>query len=217
MEKQRHSDFAAPVSPARDILDHSGRRLARYWPSWLAPQAQARLWDQLQALPWQQPQVKLFGQAHPIPRRQCYLARPGCHYRYSGLLLAPQPFPAALEPILTRLNALGQWGFNAALVNHYRDGRDRMGWHRDDEPELGPKPDLAILSLGQERVLRLRWQVGPSEGVALAPGSLLWLEPGVWHGLNPSARASQARISLTFRRVIPGFHPDREQGITGAD
>ncbi|WP_345316519.1 alpha-ketoglutarate-dependent dioxygenase AlkB family protein [Ferrimonas gelatinilytica] len=188
------------------IEDSSGRALARYWPDWLAPSACEALWQALEALPWQRPEVQVFGRHHPIPRQQCYLGEPGCHYRYSGTLLEPEPLPPEVAALMANLNRFGGWGFNSVLVNRYRDGNDKMGWHRDNEPELGPSPQLAILSLGAARPLRLGW--GREDVVAqpLGHGSLLALEPGVWHGLNPSRRVQEARVSLTFRAVIPGFH-----------
>ncbi|MBY6094434.1 alpha-ketoglutarate-dependent dioxygenase AlkB family protein [Ferrimonas balearica] len=186
--------------PEQCITDRSGRLLARIVPRWLSEAEQAELWPVLQALDWQQPQVQIFGKSHPIPRQQCYLGQPGCDYRYSGLLMAPQPLPAPLLPLMARLGP----GFNAVLVNRYRHGQDRMGWHRDNEPELAP--ELAILSLGGCRRLRLRFDAKDAHGVDLPSGSLLWLAPGVYHCLAPTAREVGERISLTFRQITPGFH-----------
>ncbi|MBY5990593.1 alpha-ketoglutarate-dependent dioxygenase AlkB family protein [Ferrimonas balearica] len=191
------------INAEQSITDDSGRVLARYWPQWLAPSESERLGPVLAALPWQQPQVRIFGRTHPIPRQQCYLGAPNCHYRYSGLLLAPEPVPPVIAALMTRLAPLGT-EFNAVLVNRYRDGQDRMGWHKDDEPELDPQ--LAILSLGASRRLRLRFEPKDSRAVELAHGSLLWLAPGVYHSLPATARAKSERVSLTFRRVTPGFH-----------
>ncbi|QIZ78771.1 alpha-ketoglutarate-dependent dioxygenase AlkB [Ferrimonas lipolytica] len=187
------------------LFDDSGRLLASYWKNWLPVAQQRQLWPQLQQLPWQQPLLQMFGKRHRIPRQQCYLGQPGCAYRYSGMLLEPEPFDETLTQLTHRLNDFGGWRFNAVLANHYRDGNDKMGWHRDNEPELGSTPDLAIVSLGQSRSLRLRWQIGPSKGITLTAGSLLWLPAGVYHSLG-SSTAQQARISLTFRQVIPHYH-----------
>ncbi|MBY6187019.1 alpha-ketoglutarate-dependent dioxygenase AlkB [Marinobacter hydrocarbonoclasticus] len=186
--------------PEQCIRDSRGRILARLCPNWLNLDEQQALEPVLAALPWQQPEVQIFGKSHPIPRQQCYLGQPGCDYRYSGLLLTPEPIPAAIDALMARLDG----GFNAVLVNRYRDGRDRMGWHRDNEPELAP--DLAILSLGGTRRLRLRFDPKDSQGVDLDSGSLLWLAPGVYHCLAPTAKPVPERVSLTFRRILPGFH-----------
>ncbi|GAA4877935.1 alpha-ketoglutarate-dependent dioxygenase AlkB [Ferrimonas pelagia] len=163
----------------------------------------------LARLPWRQPEVTVFGRRHPIPRRQCYLALPGCEYRYSGTLLTPEPLPREVADLMQWLNRQSQAGFNSVLANTYRDGGERMGWHRDNEPELGPSPPLAIVSFGARRRLRLRWTPKDSQAIELAPGSVLWLAPGVWHCLPASRRAQAPRTSLTFRRVIPGFYRSR--------
>ncbi|MBY5921436.1 alpha-ketoglutarate-dependent dioxygenase AlkB family protein [Ferrimonas balearica] len=186
--------------PEQCIRDNAGRVLARVIPNWIPAEAQSALWPVLDALPWQQPDVQIFGRRHPIPRQQCYLGHPGCEYRYSGLLLSPEPVPDAIQALMDRLGE----GFNAVLVNRYRHGQDRMGWHRDNEPELAP--DLAILSLGGTRRLRLRFDAKDSHGVDLPSGSLLWLSPGVYHCLAPTARPVSERVSLTFRQIQPGFH-----------
>lgn len=187
------------------LIDDNGRLLGRYWRNCLSDEQQQALWPQLLALPWQRPQVKVFGKHHLIPRQQCYLGQSGCAYRYSGLLLQPNRLPNSLTALMEQLNQQHNWQFNAVLANHYRDGADKMGWHRDNEPELGAEPDLAIISLGATRTLRLRWDKGSSVGVALESGSLLWLPGLVYHSLG-ACKLSEPRISLTFRNVIPHFH-----------
>ena len=56
--------------------------------------------------------------------------------------------PAVLDAMRKRLTAQLQIPFNALLVNLYRDGQDCMGWHSDDEKELGQQPTIASISLG---------------------------------------------------------------------
>lgn len=189
------------------ISDKKGRCLARYQPDWLSEAEQAKIWPLLQGLPWQRPEVTIFGKSHPIPRQQCYLGEPGCEYRYSGLLMSPEPVPPGIDNLMQRINRQAGASFNALLVNRYQDGSHRMGWHRDNEPELAPvsAPVLAILSLGASRRLGLRFDKGDSQILTLEPGSLLWLSPGVYHGINSAVRAAE-RISLTFRQIIPNFH-----------
>ena len=46
--------------------------------------------------------------------------------------------------------------FNSCLANLYRDGTDSMGYHSDDEPELGLRPTIASVSLGDRRRFVLR-------------------------------------------------------------
>ena len=51
-------------------------------------------------------------------------------------------------------------GFNSVLANLYRDGSDRLGFHRDSEPELRPEPLIASVSPGATRRFRLREREG---------------------------------------------------------
>ena len=98
--------------------------------------------------------------------------------------------------------------FNAVLCNLYRDGRDSMGWHSDDEPELGPEPVIASLSFGAVRRFRLRHRHDASRRLELdlAPGSLLLMRGATQrhyrHDLPRSARVQAPRLNLTFRRIV---------------
>jgi alkylated DNA repair dioxygenase AlkB len=105
--------------------------------------------------------------------------------------------------------------FNAVLINAYRDGRDSMGWHSDDEPELGLDPVLASISLGAERLFRWRQKrpgtspdSGKSHGMKLQHGSLLLLDgqfqQEYQHSVPKTRSATGLRINLTFRQVLPG-------------
>ena len=97
------------------------------------------------------------------------------------------------------------------LANGYRDGNDSMGWHSDDEPELGPNPCIASLSLGAERAFLLRPRKPdaagkrPSARLVLAHGSLLVMrgasQARYQHCLPKTRRPVGPRINLTFRRV----------------
>jgi alkylated DNA repair dioxygenase AlkB len=108
----------------------------------------------------------------------------------------------------TRLEPLCRVEHNSVLCNRYRDGRDAMGWHSDDEPELGPEPVIASLSFGAARRFRLRHRRAAGIGVdlELAPGSLLVMagatQANYRHALPRSARVTAPRINLTFRRIL---------------
>ena len=98
---------------------------------------------------------------------------------------------------------------NSVLANLYRDGRDAMGWHSDDEPELGPRPVIASLSLGGTRrfVFRHRREPERKYELPLGHGSLLLMRGDTqadWkHALPRTARPVAPRINLTFRRILP--------------
>jgi alkylated DNA repair dioxygenase AlkB len=97
--------------------------------------------------------------------------------------------------------------FNAVLLNFYRDGRDGMGWHADDEPELGRNPVIASVSLGAPRrfCLRHRRRQDLKLDLELPHGSLLAMAGALqhhWvHALPKTRRSVGERINLTFRRV----------------
>jgi alkylated DNA repair dioxygenase AlkB len=99
--------------------------------------------------------------------------------------------------------------FNSVLANLYRDGRDSMGWHSDDEPELGAQPVIASLSLGSTRRFVLKHRRDPSRKFALElpHGSLLLMrgatQANYRHALPRTARPVGPRINLTFRRISP--------------
>ena len=162
-----------------------------------------------QSLAWEQPLVTVYGKQHRTPRLTCWAADPGCSYRYSGLQQAIHPWTAELETLRQLL--LDQLGvrFNSLLLNRYRDGADRMGWHADDEPELDDQAPIVSLSLGAARDLRFRPRRGGEAPFAinLADGDLLVMDPPSqrhWqHALPPRARVSQERINLTFRVIRP--------------
>lgn len=177
------------------------------------PLAHEALYRLDQTLSWQRPGLILYGREHPIPRRQVWMGDPDAHYRYSGRDFVPAPWTplvAALRRrVETRLARAGMDAtFNSVLLNRYADGSERMGWHSDDEPELGPDPLIAALSLGAERPLRFRWRSGHREAfnVWLPHDSLLVMGPGVQrelqHALLPR-KIPGLRVSLTFRWLPP--------------
>jgi len=144
-----------------------------HWRGWLAPAAAAELLTRLQEeVPWKQEAITLYGRRHPLPRLTCWMADPGCGYRYSGLANVIEPWSPAAAELREALQQLTGWRFNSLLLNRYRDGRDAMGWHADDEPELDPAAPIASLSLGAPRDFRLRPRPSPRRrpGAGLPPG-----------------------------------------------
>jgi len=169
----------------------------------------------LESLPWRQEQIRLFGQLRQIPRTQYWIGDPGARYSYSGLSLEPEPWPTWLIPIRDSVSRAAGTNFNSVLCNHYRHGQDSMGWHSDDEPELGPDPVIASVSLGQERRFHFRHRREQSRRLQLTlpHNSLLIMPAGLqsdWqHQLPKSRRAMGSRINLTFRHVVhDGALPD---------
>lgn len=158
-------------------------------------------------LEWRQDRIHIYGRSVSIPRLQAFVAEPGLSYTYSGLTLTGAGFPPVLQRLRERLAVELGVEFNALLANLYRDGSDTMGWHSDDEPELGRDPIIASITLGAERSFKFRPKGGgASWGIELEHGSLLLMGAGVqsrWqHALPKRSRCQQPRINLTFRRIL---------------
>jgi len=178
-------------------------------PAWLAPAEADALLATLQAgLPWSVHRVRLFGREHAAPRLSCWIGDPQANYRYSGMRHVPHPWPPALAALRARLAAELAVDFNSVLANLYRDGRDAMGWHADDEAELGPQPTIASVSLGATRRFVLRHRREPQRRLAmeLPHGCLLLMygdtQCNYRHALPRTTRAVAPRINLTFRRIL---------------
>lgn len=200
------SPRAAPDPPCVDLGLADGE--ARLWPTALAPSEAAPLFDELRAgIRWQQEEVLIFGRRRLVPRLVAWHGDPGAAYRYSGTDHDPEPWTPALERVRARVRALTGADFNAVLLNLYRDGRDGMGWHADDESELGRNPVIASVSLGATRrfCLRHRKRRALKLALDLPSGSLLMMGGATqhhWlHALPRTQRPTGERINLTFRRV----------------
>ncbi|MCJ0826674.1 alpha-ketoglutarate-dependent dioxygenase AlkB [Luteimonas sp. 50] len=186
---------------------------------WLPPADAAALFATLQtAIPWEVHRIRLFGRELASPRLSCWIGDPGAAYAYSGAVFQPRPWPAALLPLRARLREELGIDFNSVLANLYRDGRDSMGWHSDDEPELGARPVIASLSLGATRrfLLKPRRGAGGRLALELAAGSLLLMRGDTQqryrHALPRTAKPVGPRINLTFRSIQPQAKPDRSRG-----
>ncbi|TGD72516.1 alpha-ketoglutarate-dependent dioxygenase AlkB [Mangrovimicrobium sediminis] len=170
------------------------------------------LFQALQAeTPWREESITLFGKTYLQPRLMAWYGDPDAHYRYSGKTYAPLPWTNLLLKLRDRMQQLAEAPLNSVLLNYYRDGRDSMGLHADDEPELGPAPVIASLSLGEARKLYFRHKRERGrEGldVTLTDGSVLLMRGATqanWkHGIRKLARPCGPRINLTFRQVQHG-------------
>ena len=183
----------------------------RHWSGWAAD-ADRLLERLLIETSWRQETITLFGRTHPLPRLTCWVADPGCTYRYSGLINTPEPWSPLLLELRDRLQTALGCDFNSLLLNHYRDGNDRMGWHADDERELDPAAPIASISLGARRSFRLKPKRLRRQEIPTAPisleldhGDLLVMDPPTqehWlHELPTRRRVDRERINLTFRVI----------------
>jgi alkylated DNA repair dioxygenase AlkB len=158
---------------------------------------------------WRQEEITIYGRTHLQPRLGAWYGETGTKYSYSGITLEPQPWSQTLLNLKTRIESLVGQEFNSVLLNYYRDHRDSMGMHSDDEPELGKQPVIASFSLGEQRTLLLRHKYRKDLNTIKLPltsGSLLVMKGSTqsyWkHGINKLKQPCGPRVNLTFRRII---------------
>lgn len=181
---------------------------ASYTPDFFSADEAAGLFTQLRdGLAWQQQAITIYGRTVMQPRLLAWYGDAGAVYTYSGKRNEPLPWVPVLTTIRQQAEAATGARFNSVLANYYRDGQDSMGWHSDDEPELGPEPVIASFSFGAARDFRFRRRtdrvVVP---LSLAPGSLLVMfgnNQRHWQHALPKRAVAGPRINLTFRYVTP--------------
>jgi alkylated DNA repair dioxygenase AlkB len=177
--------------------------------AWLgASDANELLETLVRDLAWEHRHIVLFGKQILQPRLIAWAGE--LPYRYSGQTLEPRPWPDAAHAVLTLVNATARFDFNHVLINRYRDGNDSMGYHADAEPELGPDPLVATLSLGASRRFCLRRHDKrsgePPRTLLLEHGSLLIMggscQRHYRHAIPRAEGDPTQRISLTFRKLL---------------
>lgn len=153
-------------------------------------------------LPWQQTQVRIYGRDVATPRLTAWQGTAA--YTYSGARHAPAPWHPRVLELRDRLEVRTGAAFNTCLGNLYRDGRDSVAWHADDEAELGAEPVIASVSLGAARTFSVKPRRGPGRwSIALAAGDLLIMrgrsQADYLHAIPKTARPVGCRLNLTFR------------------
>jgi alkylated DNA repair dioxygenase AlkB len=174
----------------------------------IAPDDEIRLLAAIiDGLVWREDHIVIHGVRHAVPRLQAWVGDPDSAYAYSGIALDPAPWT---DPVLELRRLASEHAgvdFNSVLVNRYRTGDDALAWHADDEPELGPEPVIAGVSLGATRRFRLRRRDdhATSIGLDLPGGSLLVMAGRTqveWeHCVPRTARPVGERLNLTFRCI----------------
>ena len=177
-----------------------------YWDNFI-PRAQAdKLFEHLiDELAWRRDSISMFGREVLIPREQAWYGKHA--YTYSGLTLPPSPMPSSLHWLSDKVAMACNCSFNAVLANLYRNGQDSMGWHSDDEKELGVDPLIASVSLGEARRFQFKHkQSGDKFELELGHGSLLFMGSQTqinWaHQVPKTRRKIGQRINLTYRDLL---------------
>jgi len=161
-------------------------------------------------VPWRSEKVTVWGKKYDQPRLIAWYGDKGRAYTYSGISLEPLPWTEDLQLLKGVVEQFAGESFNSVLLNYYRDERDSMGFHSDNEPELGPQPTIASVSLGEERTFVFKHKTAKELRpirLRLPSGSLLVMKGGTqanWkHGIEKETRPCGPRVNLTFRRIAP--------------
>lgn len=180
-----------------------------YDPNFLSNLEADRYFSSLRStLPWQQERITMFGRSVLQPRLQAWHG--DVAYTYSGLTMSPHPWTPELSDLKASSEAIAEVKFNSVLANLYRNGQDSMGWHQDNEPELGKNPVIASINLGETRRFVLRnLHCKTQIEYELSHGALLIMAGELqhhWkHAVPKTAKPKGERINLTFRHIVTNY------------
>jgi len=182
----------------------------QYHPQFFTKETADRLLLNLkEKIEWTQNTIRFYGKESLVPRLEAWYGDPGKSYAYSGIHMNPKPWTEDLLEIKQAIEQVAGVVFNSVLINYYRDGKDRVAWHSDDEKELGQNPVIGSVSLGAERKFKLRHKQYKTNGlkheILLRHGSFLLMQGTTqhhWmHEIPRTAKPIGPRINLTFRII----------------
>lgn len=163
----------------------------------------------LETINWKQEQISFYGKTYPVPRKTAWYGYEGFDYSYSGIKCTTEIWTKELLEIKTAIEKITlSEDFTSVLLNLYNDGNDKMGWHSDDEKELGINPTIASLSIGETRRFDLKHKQNKDLNYKfeLSSGSLLIMRGALqhhWvHQIPVQKKVKNPRINLTFRTII---------------
>jgi alkylated DNA repair dioxygenase AlkB len=157
---------------------------------------------------WRLDAIKMFGKMVLQPRFTAWYGDENKSYKYSGLTMQPEAWNEGLLFLKNKIEKVANTEFNSVLLNWYRDGGDHMGWHQDNEPELGKNPIIASVNLGATRRFLIRNKANPSEKIEipLHHGTFLLMQGEMqhyWqHSIPKAAKVKTSRLNLTFRKIL---------------
>ncbi|WP_018625399.1 alpha-ketoglutarate-dependent dioxygenase AlkB family protein [Kangiella aquimarina] len=180
-----------------------------YWPEFLSGKdAGEYLGKLLKITNWQTETIRIAGVERLVPRLTAWFGDPGASYSYSGVLHHPTAWNKELLALKRQIEQCCGESFNSALLNLYRNGKDSVAWHSDDEPELGRQPVIASLSLGAPRSFQLKHKKDSHlrHKLTLTSGSLLVMRGDMqqcWsHQVPKEPAVTEPRINITFRNIV---------------
>lgn len=161
----------------------------------------------LKEIEWKHEEIKLFGKKIFQPRLTAFYGDDDISYAYSGIKMDANSWSTDLNKLKNKINGQLNQSFNSCLMNLYRNEKDSMGWHQDNEKELGEKPFIASLSLGETRKFQLK-KINTKEKIELNlnHGSLLIMKNELqknWkHQIPKEKTLKDIRINITFRKIL---------------
>lgn len=164
----------------------------------------------LSEIEWKQEPIKIFGKTVMQPRLTAWYGDGDKTYTYSGITMQPRNWSPVLKTIKEKIETVSPVKFTSALLNLYRNGLDSMGWHRDNEKELGRNPVIASVSFGGTRTFKLRNYHNKTivKSIELTHGSLLLMQGETqhyWeHQIPKTSAPVKERINITFRVIVNG-------------
>ncbi|NML57000.1 alpha-ketoglutarate-dependent dioxygenase AlkB family protein [Chryseobacterium cheonjiense] len=191
-----------------DEYYHFPEELLEYTKDFLSEKEASELFDKLlNDTPWKQNTQKMYDKVVVTPRLTAWYGDSNKMYHLGNNDFRVNEWSAELINLKEKIETLSGYTFNSVLLNLYRDGNDSVAWHRDKESELGNRPVIASLSLGQVRNFDFR-KVDDHQkkySLALENGSLLIMKGNLqvnWeHRIAKSTRKMNPRINLTFRLI----------------
>ena len=158
---------------------------------------------------WKREKIRMWGREIVTKKRIAWYADEGKSYTYSGSTFHPDQWNELLLEIKKYVEQYMNFQFNSVLLNEYTNGKVGMGWHSDDERELGIDPIIASLSFGANRDFIFKHKTDKSfENIKihLKSGSLLLMLGSTqhyWkHSLPKRLKVREPRINLTFRKIL---------------
>jgi alkylated DNA repair dioxygenase AlkB len=137
------------------------------------------------------------------PRLIASYGDPGIYYRYSNVTNNALPWIDVLLEIKGKIESV-MGHYNYCLLNRYRNGADSMGWHADNEPEMGSI--IGSLSLGATRSFRIRHnETRETMSFPVGHGTLIimagTMQEHYQHEIPKTKKLVGERVNLTFREI----------------
>jgi alkylated DNA repair dioxygenase AlkB len=130
----------------------------------------------------------------------------GKAYNYSQIEYPNQEILPELKQVITQLEPVIGFTANNCLINYYENGNSKMGFHSDQIDILDSNTGIAIISIGESRILTFRNIENPNNIIEyeLTNGSLVYMTQDIqkeWQHAIPKTNTEKDRMSLTFRKL----------------